>query len=119
MYNRIIVDEEIGLTNAIGAAIKIGRIKPPYKIDRRIDGTVVIFSEHFIDAYRIALSRNCIANMNEKEKDLYFGFIKYQQEQDSFNILESKDLEDVYSALVNWTTDELMGNPHPEYEVCD
>lgn len=103
--------------------------KKPYVIDKRVDGEVVILSSHFGSALVDVLSYNCTGNMYESEKELYFGYIKYSQyqSQNNTNVPMYANINDiyeaertkVYEAIDAWLIDELLGNPHPEYEKCE
>jgi hypothetical protein len=118
-FNDTIMYGDITLTDGISFVKDLIGSKPPYGIDRRVDGEIVIFSSHFLEAYEKALSLNCIADMTDEEKDLYFGYINYTKYKTESNISLPKDMLQVYKALDKWTIDELMEVEHPEYAVCD
>lgn len=118
-YNTIMYGD-ITETEGIAYAKDLIGSKDPYVIERRYDGNkVVIFSDHFIEAYRTALSKNCIADMTDKEKDLYFEYINYTEHQPYSNIDMNSEMQFVLAALDQWTMDELLGNEHPDYATCE
>lgn len=92
--------------------------KDPFAIDMRPDGHVVIFSEHFIYAYRKALSLNCVAEMTKSEKDFYFEFVQWNKDKEFNDISDASFQDKALAALDQWTLDELMGNEHPNYVTC-
>lgn len=119
MYNELFYNDDITLSKAIEVSKKTIGISEPYIIDVRFGGEeVVIFSDHFILTYREALSQNCTANMTTREKQLYIDFLKYKSHRNHGNMLEPEATDKVLEALDQWTLDELMGNPHPDYKKC-
>lgn len=108
------------IEDGISLAKDLIGIKKPYFIDRRYDGLMQpVFSEHFLNAFAKALSFNCIADMTEKEKDLYFQYIEYTGDREYYDITSFDNAELVLKALDTWAMDELLGNPHPEIAVCE
>lgn len=112
-FGESIMYGDITLTEGIDYAKKLIGKKPPYVMDKRVDGSVPIFSEHFLEAYRKALSFNCIADMTDAEKDLYFGYINYTKYPTESNIALKKNELLAYKALDKWTLDELGLIEHP------
>lgn len=106
------------VTDGIGLAKNLIRTKNPYKIVTVFEGDkVVVFSDHFIETYREALSHNCTANMTKKELELYAGYIDYTKYQTESDVLDT-DLTFVYKYLDKWTVDELTEVDHPDYSAC-
>jgi len=92
----------------------------PYTIEKRLDGDVVIFNDHFINTFLEALTTGCIAKMNEKEKNILFKYIKYQN-----NLLNGvTDIDvDTETKLVikfidKWLYDELNCTKHIKTNEC-
>ncbi len=106
------------VTEGITLAKAMVGIASPYTIDRRPDGEVVIFSTHFLEAFATALSKNCIANMTEKEKDLYFEYTRYVKYKSESDVLQQTDKDAVYAALDAWAMVELAGETHIGVATC-
>lgn len=108
------------VTDGITLAKDLIRTKNPYEIITTFEGDkVVIFSEHFIEAYREALSFNCTANMTRKELSLYAGYIEFTKYQSESDVMElDTDLNLVYRFLDKWTIDELADIEHVDYKKC-
>lgn len=78
----------------------------PYSLKDGVEGpgTVVVFSEHFIQVMRDADSNECMAKMSKLEKFLYWDYINYQSIK--FNI-----------GLANptWTEEQILAAAAIEY----
>jgi tRNA U34 2-thiouridine synthase MnmA/TrmU len=49
----------------------------PYVVERRLNGDVVVFNEHFVDTAIEAMSTDCIAKMNACEQNVMFDYMEY------------------------------------------
>lgn len=78
----------------------------PYSLKDGVEGpgTVVVFTEHFIQVMRDADSNECMAKMSKLEKYVYWDYINYQSIK--FNI-----------GLANptWTEEQILAAAAIEY----
>ena len=88
----------------------------PFVIEKRLDGSVVIFSVHFITTAREAMSTGCMAKMDEIETLLFEKFIRYQNNRSHRDITKAEG--DILVALDEWFQDDVNCIPHPVINAC-
>jgi len=92
----------------------------PYTIEKRLEGDVVILDDHFINTFLEALTTGCIAKMNEKEKNILFKYVKYQD--NLLNGVVDADLDTetrlVIKFIDKWLYDEINCTRHIKTNEC-
>ncbi len=88
----------------------------PYETERRLTGTVIIFSDHFIQTTREAITTGCIAKMSSEEEEVFFGWVQYENGSGYRDITETE--ESLYSALSQWLVDDVACLQHPAANAC-
>ena len=104
--------------------------KKPYRIDNRIFGNVVIFSDHFLRTFREALTNGCTRKMTHEELLLLNDFIKFQNNVGLETDISDIERKNVLESLDRWVmsqldcslydTDEIdCENTNFEYTECE
>ena len=92
----------------------------PYVVERRLNGDVVVFNEHFVDTAIEAMSTDCIAKMNACEQNVMFDYMEYLNSKLNGYQYEHPygTKQDVVEAFDRWIMDELQCKEHPVVNAC-
>ena len=88
----------------------------PYIIERRLEGSTIIFSEHFISCLREALTTGCMAKMDSEEERMFLAWTGFESANVSRDIATAG--EDVMEALDKWMANLAMCKPNPIMNNC-
>ncbi len=117
LYNELeFYQDEAKMDTAIADSKELFAENLPYESERRLASTVVIFSDHFMQTAREALTTGCIAKMSDEEEDVFFGWVQYENGSGYRDITESE--EGAFRSLSQWLIDELACLPHPVLNAC-
>lgn len=113
-------DRQVEITNSIIAAKKNFSENIPYTLlPSPLSRTtkIVIFSQHFIDTFRMMLSNptsGCIVQMSDRERDVYYSYLEFV---DGIAITDI-DMLQVVTELDNCIVNELTCKAETYLDLC-